>query len=640
MRKHAYLLELAVFSCVSLMTVSMRATTHEQGAGNRIFVVAVHDSSLFTLCNPSLRDTLANVEWKDLPPPTSPLLSGPKNRFYFQRYEHEVHWDGRVSTVIYDRFPFTGVKAPPPIFPQDPGVLERDRPDWLELSRMVPGVCPSGWVDPETSREIEAEFKKKNDYLLVDSAEKADLVFLVESSYFTYWLQGGKIRLYNSLYDDSGFGRHLRQAAIAVAIPAEIYRQHSADSEALLAAQLWAGVSLHKAGNPEYGISRSDGIIDTEHLETPASPKNLVGDFLNKKKWPDNSPPLYAAWAGAPRPVADAMGVRPVDETKPAVPMGDPEITSPDNAIRVGTNLVTVPVFASDGVGKYVPGLTVENFHVYEDGVEQEIDRFFPESAPLQAALIMDISYSTGFVRPEIEAAGLAFAGVLSPAVEVMVLSFTNRIFVESELTGDRDRLRRAITQSRERGGTRYSGKDRDRIRFDRTRYLGTRLYDVVDLAVTERFDKLSGRKAILLFTDGVDTGSRLATYESSLARIEESDVLVYVVHYETAVPKVENPTGRAGMIAAYARGAEYLRQLADLSGGRLFKASAETGFQEILSIVAEEMSHQYMLCYYPKSPIKDSSFRSIQVTVDQPGIKLRARTGYRPSSKSPAANR
>ena len=77
-----------------------------------------------------------------------------------------------------------------------------------------------------------------------------------------------------------------------------------------------------------------------------------------------------------------------------------------------------------------------------------------------------------------------------------------------------------------------------------RTRVLGTRLYDAVDLAVTERFHKLSGRKAIALFSDGVDTGSRLASYESTLARMEESDVVIYAVHYDTPalLEIVENP--------------------------------------------------------------------------------------------------
>ncbi len=172
----------------------------------------------------------------------------------------------------------------------------------------------------------------------------------------------------------------------------------------------------------------------------------------------------------------------------------------------------------------------------------------------------------------------------------------------------------------------------------DRTRHLGTRLYDAVDLAVTERFDRLPGRKAMLLSTDGVDTGSRLANLESSLARIEESDVMAYVVHYDTPVPKVANREAMKGMTAAYARGAEYLRQLAAHSGGRLFKASTDTGFREAFTTIAEEMGHQYTLCYYARGPLNDPSFRRIQVKVDKPGVKIRARAGYRPVAKSSAA--
>ncbi len=210
---------------------------------------------------------------------------------------------------------------------------------------------------------------------------------------------------------------------------------------------------------------------------------------------------------------------------------------------------------------------------------------------------------------------------------------------IHSELTRDQDQLRRAIAQSHiHAGGTPYLGEDAKQRLLDPTRQMGTRLYDAVDLIVTERFDKISGRKAILLFTDGVDTGSRLASSPSTLARIEESDVLVYVVHYDTPVQKLINRNAMAGMVAAHAQGAEYLQQLATHSGGRLFKASTDAGFRKAFTYIAEEMGHQYMLCYYPAAPLNDSSFRRIQVTVDKPGIKIRARAGYRPVTNASAA--
>ena len=534
--------------------------------------------------------------------------------------------------------PIIGVLVPPAFFPRDLGILERARPDWQKLSRMVTGVCPSGWIDPQMAKEIGAELKKRKGYVLVDSVEKADLVFLVEALYYTYQAAGGGARLHYLLYDSSsGFGAQLRMAAIAIVVPSEIYRAHPADSEALLAARLWEGVSLERFDG--WSMPAGSGpVLDARDSFQSASPKELVKKFLNKEKWPADVPPLFAAWAEAPRQRGKAvevtLGSNEGSAGQPAMSVEKPRAPVNDQVIRVDTTLIMVPVIARDEKGQYVSGLNIADFHLYEDGVEQKIDRFITEAAPFQTALLMDISSSTGLVRSEIEAAAMAFARGLRPGDELMALSFTNRIFIESELTRDQDRLRQAIAKSRARGGTPYAGADDKRLRTDRARTLGTRLYDAVELTLSERFDKLSGRKAILLFSDGVDTGSRLASFESSLARIQEEDVLTYVVFYDTPVPKVPNRNAMAGLTAAYARGAEYLQQLATLSGGRLFKASTDAGFRQAFSDIAEEMAHQYALCYYPNKTISDTSFRRIQVTVGKPGVKIRARAGYRPVPK------
>jgi VWFA-related protein len=434
-------------------------------------------------------------------------------------------------------------------------------------------------------------------------------------------------------------------AAIAIVVPSDVYLRNPANAEALLAARLWEGVSLWKLV-PGGGLPIS---LADLHVQS-ASPKELVNQFLKREKWPAEVPPVSAAWAITQPPASDAISVKPGRKTgdagQPVMPEKTRIVPSGDQVIRVSTTLVTVPVIATDLEGKCVSDLTLTDFHLYENGVEQKIDPLISESAPFQTALMMDISPSTGLVRSDIEAAALSFAKGLRADDQLMVLSFTNRIYVESELTRDQNQLRHAITQSRARAGTPYFGADPVRRQEDRTRSMGTRLYDAVELAVTERFDRFSGRKAILLFTDGVDTGSRLANSQSTIARIEESDVLVYVVRYDTPVSKIDvinrkrDRDSIAGAVAAYEQGADYLQQLAIRSGGCLFNASTDAGFREALSYIAEEMGHQYALCYYPTAPLNDSSFRRIQVTVEKPGIKIRARTGYRPVSKLAAAKR
>ena len=263
--------------------------------------------------------------------------------------------------------------------------------------------------------EIEAEFKKSKDYALVDSAEKADLVFLAEGQYLSYWQDIGQIRINCTLADYSvGFGRHFCEAAMAIVIPSEIYIRNPADGEALLSARQWEGISFYKPIDPSLGVSRKYG-RDTHDFDRPASFKDLVKDFLKKKKWPDLIPPIHAASADAPARITGRNAVTAGEEGRIVPPVEIPKVAVADQVIRVDTTMVIVPVFATDGSGRRVPGLSVENFHLYEDGVEQEIDRFVSESAPIQTALVMDISQSTGTLREGIKSAGLAFASGLRP---------------------------------------------------------------------------------------------------------------------------------------------------------------------------------------------------------------------------------
>jgi VWFA-related protein len=668
MRYLAFSLKLISFSCLLLIADSVSVTAQEKGASARICVVAVHDSSLFTFCPPAFRKSLADGLLKKLPPPGDAWHDEPwRSGFRFGSYLMFISWDGRLGFMPYSNpiFPEGDYQRdfrwsgwlPPAVFQPDPGILERNRPDWLQLSKLTSGVCPSGWIDPDMAKEIGDEIRKNRDYVLVNDVDDSDLVLLVESLYSNYLSPVDGNWLSYSLNDETAGGqKHFCIVAIAVVVPVEIYRENPLDAGALLAGRLWAGVSFYKNDIPVPGVwmggirglpsGQLGGrtVYDGSAAIHSASPKELVGKFFKKQKWSADIPPIVPAWSMSPLAEAQAVSAKPAlktdDVVQPSLPSDIPTAASKP-VFRANTTLVSVPVVVQDMEGRFVLDLEATDFHVYENGVEQTIDRLISESAPFQTALMVDISHSTGLVQSAFEAAALTFAKVLRPEDKLMVLSFTNKIFVESELSGDQDQLNRAITHMRAHsGGTAYFGEDLDKRAWDPTRQMGTRLYDAVDLVVTERFDKLSGRKAILIFTDGVDSGSRLASLQSTLARIEESDVLAYAIHFDTPMQTGINRDRTAGMVAAKAQGAEYLLQLAEHSGGRFFKASTDAGFKEAFSYIAEEMGHQYTLYYYPKERMNDTAFRRIQVTVDKPGIRVRARAGYRPSPNASAADR
>jgi VWFA-related protein len=182
--------------------------------------------------------------------------------------------------------------------------------------------------------------------------------------------------------------------------------------------------------------------------------------------------------------------------------------------VRVNTSLVTIPVSVLDRQARHVPTLAQREFRIWEDGVEQQIAYFAAVEKPFTVALVLDTSGSTRFRLDEIQDAAIAFVNQLRADDRVLVVSFDDNIRVLSEATSDRARLRDAIRQTR-------PGQ-------------GTKLYDTVDFIINQRFDRIEGRKAIVLFTDGVDTTSRRASYQSNARDAEELDALIYPIQYDT----------------------------------------------------------------------------------------------------------
>src|SRR6202011_2656933 len=134
---------------------------------------------------------------------------------------------------------------------------------------------------------------------------------------------------------------------------------------------------------------------------------------------------------------------------------------------------------------------------------------------PLWGGLMIDTSGSTHFKLDEMQDAAIAFVNQLRPNDRVMVVSFDDKIrFLTDQPTNDHEAMRRAIMHTRTGGGT--------------------RLYDAVDQVINQHLNHIQGRKAIALFTDGVDTTSRNAKYETNIRDAEELDALIYPIQFDT----------------------------------------------------------------------------------------------------------
>ena len=116
--------------------------------------------------------------------------------------------------------------------------------------------------------------------------------------------------------------------------------------------------------------------------------------------------------------------------------------------VKVDTSLVTVPVRVIDRKGRFVGGLTKDNFKVFEDGAERDIAYFSSEQEPFTVALVLDMSYSTKFQIADIQSAALSFIDQLGPRDKVMVVSFDEDVHMLCEPTNDRAQIYRADRKS------------------------------------------------------------------------------------------------------------------------------------------------------------------------------------------------
>ena len=330
-----------------------------------------------------------------------------------------------------------------------------------------------------------------------------------------------------------------------------------------------------------------------------------------------------------------------------AGPVDGPEIV-------VDTKLVTIPVRVMDRKGGFVPGLKKENFKVFEDGVEQEVALFSNDAQPFTVALVLDMSYSAKFKAAEIQNAAIEFIDQLRPSDRITVISFDEEVHVLCEPTSDRKAIYAAIRRAQIS--------------------TGTSLYEAVDLTINDRLRKIEGRKAMVLFTDGVDTTSRRSNDIDNLRDSMEIDTIIYPIRYDTFadVQRIKNdpmpqqmpqkpgtiglpgstppmiptnnpspfpfpiPTGGMGRPSdkgttpeEYAKGQEYLDELALRTGGRIYVADSLSNLSKAFSKIASELRELYSIGYYPPDESKGGKVRKIKVKVDVPNVAVKARDSY-----------
>lgn len=337
----------------------------------------------------------------------------------------------------------------------------------------------------------------------------------------------------------------------------------------------------------------------------------------------------------------------PVKQSAQQLPKQDPAKQDPakpkpteapeqDEVIKIGTRQVTVPVIITDGYGRFINGLKKSDFTLQEDGDTQDIDDFNDETSPFAVALLIDLSLSTKNKLDDIKRTAIDFVKLLQPRDKVLVVAFDEQIRFIGDFTGDQKTLEK-------------------QIKALKTSYL-TSIYDAIDQTIRERLYKVDGRKAIVVLSDGVDTGSKRATYDSVLELITRTGIVTYTIRYETRndggkknIKPEDLPNLRPSFLRNFTnsfqqpsgtyerqrpkdrdlRGIEFLQQLADRSGARYLRSESAVGTALALALVADELRNQYTLTYDPKNKAEDGKFRQIDVSIKRRDLLVRARQGY-----------
>jgi Ca-activated chloride channel family protein len=260
---------------------------------------------------------------------------------------------------------------------------------------------------------------------------------------------------------------------------------------------------------------------------------------------------------------------------------------------RVDVNVVQVTVTVSDGHGKFVRGIPQSAFHILEDGQPQAITHFASEDVPLELVAAIDISGSMAPAMPKLKTAVKQFLGDIPTQDQVTLLGFNDNIFTVTRKSIDPSDRMKAV----------------DRL----APWGSTALYDVL-LRGIEMLGRQTGRKALVVFTDGEDQGSH-ATIGDVERRLQSSDVTLYMIGQ-----------GRGVTLEPLRK---IMERLSNPTGGRALFTDSIDELHAAFADLLDELSNQYLLGYAPTNTKRDDNWRRIKVDVD--GQRdVRARQGYR----------
>jgi Ca-activated chloride channel family protein len=300
-----------------------------------------------------------------------------------------------------------------------------------------------------------------------------------------------------------------------------------------------------------------------------------------------------------------------------------------DEVIKVSTTEVLLPVTVRDAAGRLVTTLERKDFQVWEEGREQPLSDLRLRRVPVDVLLMVDASSSVAGNLEDFRRAVEEFAARLAPDDRMSLLKFDDRVELLQDWTTSRVQLRRSLRRV--------------------TPGMFTRFHDALYLAAREQFKDARRRHAVVVLTDGIDSGRGHASLEMALGALLEAGASVYCIsntEIERARKRAqldtlqsEPPSARRFNQLRIGDLRESLRvldtsernlaALTTATGGRLFKPQSFALLDSVYAEVAEELRHQYALYYMPLDKTRDGKFRRVEVKTSDPALRLNARIGY-----------
>lgn len=273
------------------------------------------------------------------------------------------------------------------------------------------------------------------------------------------------------------------------------------------------------------------------------------------------------------------------------------------DTVKVDVKLVNIFVTVTDSHGAPVTSLAKENFQLQENGKDKKIAVFDRESAiPLSIALSVDTSLSTRKDLPlELASARRFSQTILRPQDALAVYKFSEEVDLMVPFTSDLKKIDAGI----------------DRIRNGSA----TALYDAIFLGA-QALSKRSGRKVMVVITDGGDTVSQV-DYKEALRAAQEAEAIIYSI----IIVPIEASAGRD------TGGEHALIQISEDTGGKYYYATSTPQLDDAFRKISDELRTQYLLAYYPSERYSDSDFRRVQVSLTNPPAggpyQVHNRAGY-----------